>query len=46
MKAIITMAKNIGYTIGVINEYRTKLKIRKRQQHPPPPQFRTTKEDG
>jgi len=45
MKAIIAMAKNIGYPLGIINEYRTKLKIRKRQQHPPPPQFRTTKED-
>ena len=37
MKSIITMAKNNGYTIGVINDFRTKLTIRKRQQHPPPP---------
>ena len=35
-KAIITMAKNNGYPIGIINDLRTKLIIRKRQQHPPP----------
>jgi len=33
-KAIITMAKNNGYPIGIINGLRTKLIVRNRQQHP------------
>ena len=35
-KTIITMAKNNGYPIGIINDLRTKLISRKHQQHPPP----------
>ena len=31
MKAIITMAKNIGYPIRFINDFRAKQTIRKRQ---------------
>ena len=36
-KTIITMAKNNGYPIGIINDLRTKLTSKKHQQHPPPP---------
>jgi len=37
-KTIITMAKNNGYPIGIINDLRTKLTSRKHQQQHPPPQ--------
>jgi len=48
-KALITMVKNDGYPIGIINILRTKLTIRKhqqKQQQHPLPQFVTTKEYG
>ena len=34
-KTIITMAKNNGYPVGIINDLRTKLTSKKHQQHPP-----------
>ena len=40
-KAIITMAKNNGYPIGIINVLRTKLMSRKHQQQPHPPHHPT-----
>jgi len=35
LKTIITMAKNNGYPIGIINDLRTKL-ISRKHQFPPP----------
>jgi len=35
-KTIITMAKNNGYPVGIINDLRTKLTSKKHQQHPHP----------
>jgi len=44
-KAIIPMAKNNGYPVGIINYLRKKLNIRKPQQHPPS-QFHKQKKMG
>ena len=45
-KTIITMAKNNGYQIGIINDLKTKLTSKKHQQHPHPSQPHITKENG
>jgi len=43
-KTIITMAKNNGYPVGIINDLRTKLTSKKHQQHTPTTHM--TKENG